>query len=139
MNMKRFYYLLSLIVVFVIPASIEAIFVYHRIRVRHLIYFVILITILGSVWDLWATKHGKKDKIWLWQFNYSDTLGIKLFDLPIEEYLFYITSSLYIIFVWEGIKLALDTNNVYMYLIIPLLGLWSLFGSIIPMIKKSAS
>lgn len=128
----KFYYLISLLFVFVIPASITAYFVVDRIPMINLLTFVAGITILGSIWDIWATRHGKKDPIWLWQFNFKDTLGIKLFDLPIEEYIFYVTSSLYIVFIWEGIKYALETNSIFMYILIPFLGLWSLLFILMP-------
>jgi len=95
----KFYYLISLLFVFVIPASAAAHFVIDRIPMINLLTFVAGITILGSIWDIWATRHGKKDPIWLWQFNFKDTLGVKLFGLPIEEYIFYIASSLYIVFI----------------------------------------
>lgn len=65
-------------------------------------------------------RHGRRDPIWLWQFNFKDTLGIKLFDLPIEEYLFYIASSVYIILIWEGIRYALETGSLLMYILLHL-------------------
>jgi lycopene cyclase domain-containing protein len=126
--MKRFYYLLSLLFVFIIPTSIQAYFVLDRIPIINLVVFITAITFLGSIWDIWATRHGRRDPIWLWQFNYRETLGIKIFDLPIEEYLFYITSSTYIVFVWEGIKFALETHNIAMYFILPCLSVWSLLA-----------
>ena len=123
---RRFYYLLSLVFVFVIPALVVGVFVWENIPITALLSFVILITILGSLWDIWATRHGSKDPIWLWQFNYREILGLKIFGLPVEEYLFYIASSLYIVFVWEGIKMALTQDVAFMYFLIPVAGLWSL-------------
>jgi hypothetical protein len=83
------------------------------------------ITIVGSLWDIWATQHGKNDPIWLWQFNKKDTLGVKFFDLPIEEYLFYLTTSIYIIFSWEAIQL-IDQYPV-LYTILPCMAVWTVF------------
>ena len=134
--MKRFYYILSLLFVFIIPAAIAAYFVFDRIPLINFAVFVVGITVLGSIWDIWATRHGKRDPIWLWQFNFKDTLGIKLFDLPIEEYVFYIASSVYIIFLWEGIKFALETKSIVMYLLLPLLSIWSLLAISIPYILR---
>jgi lycopene cyclase domain-containing protein len=128
----RFYYILSLLFVFVVPASFLAMLVWERIPFINFIFFVASITILGSIWDVWAVRHGKRDKTWLWQFNFRDTLGIKVFDLPIEEYLFYISSSLYIVLLWEGIKIAIETGNIFMYIVIPFLGVWSLLCILIP-------
>ena len=128
----RFYYILSLLIVFTLPAIAIAPFVWGRLPVSNLILFVASITVLGGIWDIWATRHGKRDPIWLWQFNFKDTLGIKIFDLPIEEYLFYVSASLYIVFIWEGIKLALETGSVLMYIVLPFAGIWSLVFMLIP-------
>lgn len=129
---SKFYYILSLLFIFIIPASIAGYFVAARIPILNLSIFVLSITILGGAWDIWATRHGKKDPIWLWQFNFKDTLGIKLFDLPIEEYLFYTASSLYVIFIWEGIKYALEKQDFLMYILLPFLGVWTLIFITLP-------
>jgi len=126
----RYYYLLNLLFVFTLPAFILAFFVWGRIPLINLVLFVGSITVLGVIWDILAVRHGKRDRTWLWQFNFKDTLGIKIFDLPIEEYVFYISSSLYIIFLWEGIKYSLETESILMYILIPFLGVWSLLLSI---------
>lgn len=132
----KYYYLLSILFVFIIPASVAAYFVFDRIPIANLLTFVIGITILESIWDIWATRHGKRDPVWLWQFNFNDTIGIKLFDLPIEEYIFYVASSLYIVFVWEGIKYALELGSVLMYILIPSLGIWSLLFMLVPYVWR---
>ena len=122
---RRFYYLLSLIFVFVIPACVAGYFAISRIDLWALFTFIAGITVLGSVWDIWATRHGKRDPIWLWQFNFKDTLGVKIFDLPIGEYIFYIASSTYIIFMWEGINYVAETGDVLVFFLLPILGIGS--------------
>ncbi len=129
---SKFYYLLSLIFVFVIPMIVAGLFVWQSIVWQHFLIFVVLITILGAIWDIWATRHGKKDTVWLWQFNIKDTLGIKVFDLPIEEYLFYISTSLYVIFIWKAIELSLATENLFFFFLIPCMALWSILFISIP-------
>lgn len=130
MNIRtKFYYLASLVVVFLLPGSIAALFVVDRIYLRDLIIFTGGIMVLGSFWDIWVTRHGKRDPIWLWQFNDKDTLGIRIFDLPVEEYFFYIISSLYIVFVWEMIKFASETGGLRAYLIVLFLSLWTVLST----------
>ena len=129
---RKYYYLLSLFFVFVIPTVIAAYFVYERIAQEQFWMFVISITLLGSAWDLWATKHGKKDPVWLWTFNHRDTVGLRLMDLPIEEYLFYAASSIYIVFLWEIIRFTLETGNPILYFVLPFLALWSMFFIALP-------
>src|SRR3989344_6438982 len=99
--MKRFYYLITLTFVFIIPAIVAGLFLSKHISVEPLIPFIFAVTILGSIWDIWATRHSKKDRVWIWQFNNKETLGLKIFGLPIEEYLFYVVSSVYVVFMWE--------------------------------------
>ncbi|MEK7194067.1 MAG: hypothetical protein AAB660_00055 [Patescibacteria group bacterium] len=60
---SRFYYLLSLVLVFVVPTIVAGIFVWQSIPITNFLVFVVLITILGAVWDIWATRHGKKDTV----------------------------------------------------------------------------
>ena len=128
----RYYYLLSLLFVFAIPALVAGIFIRSQILIPNLIAFILIILILGSIWDVWATQHGTRDKVWLWHFNMGDTLGYKFLGLPIEEYLFYVCASLYSIFLWEVIKYALDTRSITFFLLVPLMGIWSLLFIGIP-------
>jgi len=130
--MRRYYYLSSLLVVFVIPALISGYFVIERVSLLQLGYFVAGVLLLGGLWDVWATRHGKKDPVWLWTFNHHDTLGIKIFDLPIEEYLFYISSSIYVVFLWEIIKYMLEGNDPLLYLAFPFLATWSMLFIVVP-------
>lgn len=104
------------------------------IDLQALVPFIILVTLIGSVWDIWATRHGKKDKIWLWEFNRKQTIGIRLFGLPIEEYLFYVASSLYVVFMWEGFTLMVAGGNTQVYVVIGLLSAWTLFAIGLPYI-----
>ncbi|MDD4988944.1 MAG: lycopene cyclase domain-containing protein [Candidatus Pacebacteria bacterium] len=125
----KFHYILSLFFVFIVPLFFEGHFIYQQIDTYNLIAFIVGITIIGSLWDIWATKHGVKDSIWIWQFNKKDIIGITFFDLPIEEYLFYIATSTYIIFTWK----LMESGNVF----IPTVAtLWSLFFIGLPYINR---
>jgi len=43
-----------------------------------------LVALVFIIWDIWFTKNG------VWWFNYDYLIGVKIFDLPIEEILFFI-------------------------------------------------
>lgn len=134
-SMRRFYYLASLLFVFVIPAATEGYFVWGHINKLNLLVFAVGICVLGSIWDIWATRHGRRDRVWLWTFNRSETLGVTFFDLPIEEYVFYLASSIYIILNWESLRLFSETGNVLLYLFTPLIAtLWSLLFIAVPVL-----
>lgn len=132
MRLRNFYYVFSLLFVFIIPTVVESIFILDRINKTQLIIFIIGLTILGSIWDVWATRHGKKDQVWLWQFNTYDTLGIKILGLPIEEYFFYTISGIYVVFTWEIIKYSLESNNIMSFIILPFCAIWSTLFVAIP-------
>jgi lycopene cyclase domain-containing protein len=108
-----------------------------NIKISHLLIFVASITVLGSLWDIWAARHGKQDAVWLWQFNFHETIGIKVFDLPIEEYLFYICSSVYVVFLWEGIKFGQATESMLMLLLLAFAGVWSALAIGVPYLLRS--
>ena len=61
--MTKFYYSISLLFVFVIPTIIAGYFTISMVPVLNLVTFVIGITILGGIWDIWATRHGNRDPI----------------------------------------------------------------------------
>lgn len=133
---RKYFYLSTLIIVFALPSVVAGYYVLKNISLAHLISFVVLITLIGSIWDIWATKHGPNDPVWLWQFNHKETIGVYIFGLPIEEYLFYVASSVYVVFIWESIRIALETDNPFFYFLIPALGVWTLTGIMIPYVWK---
>ena len=100
--MDRFAYVFSLLGIFVIPSLCLFYFVSDQIVYEHLVILILSVTILGFIWDVWAAKHGASDTLWLWQFNKKNTIGVKIFDLPVEEILFYTFSSFYLIVLWGG-------------------------------------
>lgn len=130
--MKKFYYLGTLVFVFLIPSIAVGFFLADFISFKALLPFVVLLTITGTILDVWATRHGNKDRVWLWQFNRNNTLGQKFLDLPVEEYLFYVVSSVYVVFMWEGFKLMIAGTEARVYWIIAVAGTWTLASIVTP-------
>ena len=123
---------MSLLFVFCIPTFVAGFFLANYISLKALVPFVILITVIGSIWDVWATRHGKKDRVWLWQFNRYQTIGIRFLGLPVEEYLFYVVSSVYVIFMWEGFNLMIKGSEPAVYVTIAALAVWTLTAIFVP-------
>lgn len=123
--MQRFAYIVSLAGIFVAPSFYAFSIVESQIDLMHVGLFLVSITILGFVWDVWATRHGKKDSLWLWQFNHQNTIGIKVFDLPIEEVLFYTFSSFYVIMLWEGIQFGYASESYIVLVSLVSMAIWS--------------
>jgi lycopene cyclase domain-containing protein len=133
-KLKKFSYLLTLFSVFCIPTIVAGFYLSAYIDLQALVPFIVLVTIIGSIWDVWATRHGKKDRVWLWQFNRKQTIGLRLLGLPIEEYVFYVASSVYVIFMWEGFKLMVKGSPSEVYYVIAILSAWTLFSIFLPYI-----
>lgn len=125
---SKYFYLLSLLLVLVIPSFIAGFFVLSSISLKALATFVVLVTVTGNLWDLWGTRHGKADPLWVWSFNVKNTLGVRIFGVPVEEYIFYVFSSTYIVFIWKTIELASMSGNESFYTLLLMLGVWALIS-----------
>ena len=135
--MRRFHYILSLAFVFVIPTLIAGYFEKDYVSITVLIPFVTFVTFIGSAWDIWATRHGNRDRVWLWQFNSLQTLGFTLLGLPVEEYLFYVSSSLYVIFMWKLIEVLQFNRDGHTIALVAFLCAWSSGAIAIPYVFGS--
>lgn len=113
--MKKYSYILSLFFVFFLPTAYLWSALSIKIPPAQLMAFLGFVTIVGSVYDVWAARHGKSDTHWLWSFNGANTLGFRVLDLPVEEILFYTLSALYIIVTWEAAGIGYATSS-YEYL-----------------------
>jgi lycopene cyclase domain-containing protein len=56
---------------------------------------------LFIAWDVWFTQTG------IWWFSNEYTLGIRILDLPVEEWLFFIVVPFCSIFIYENVKFFL--------------------------------
>lgn len=54
--------------------------------------------IVFVLWDFWATARGH------WGFNPLYVIGVKLFNLPVEEVLFFVVIPFCALFTWETVK-----------------------------------
>lgn len=60
---------------------------------------LLIVSLFYLLWDVWFTETG------VWEFNYNYLLGPKLFDLPLEEYGFFLVvpyACLFIYRVWHS-------------------------------------
>jgi lycopene cyclase domain-containing protein len=97
---------------------------YFMDRVKYTILPIIIPGILFLIWDSSVTYSH-------WFFNEKYVLGITIFNLPIEEILFFITVPFACLFTWEMIIRRTDEKELvwinklrpYLYLIIPI-GVW---------------
>ncbi|MCK9430540.1 MAG: lycopene cyclase domain-containing protein [Candidatus Omnitrophica bacterium] len=65
---------------------------------KALFFSLSLLIIIFGAWDVFATWRGH------WYFNPEGVFGIKIINLPIEEWLFFIVVPFCCIFTWEALK-----------------------------------
>ena len=78
---------------------------YFLDRVKYTILPIIIPAILFLIWDSTVTYSH-------WYFNEKYVLGITIFNLPIEEILFFITVPFACLFTWEMIIRRADEKEI---------------------------
>jgi lycopene cyclase domain-containing protein len=97
---------------------------YFLDRVKYTLLPILIPAIFFLIWDSIVTKSH-------WQFNPKYVLGITIFNLPIEEILFFISVPFACLFTWEMIIRRTNEKEFmwipkirpYLYLLIPI-GIW---------------
>ncbi len=95
-ELSHIVYLLLLVITLFYPfiKSFE-----HRLRMyrkwKHIFPAVILTSLLFIIWDYWFVRQS------VWHFNDHYILGVKLFQLPVEEWLFFIIIPYACFFIYE--------------------------------------
>lgn len=92
-------YLIINIVIVIVPLLLSFDRKVHFYTEWKYVFPSIFITgFLFIVWDIWFTKSG------VWHFNSNHLIGIELFSLPLEEYLFFFTAPYSCLFIYEVLK-----------------------------------
>lgn len=68
---------------------------------------IVVMTLIFIPWDIWFTKIG------VWWFNDDYITGIKMFHLPIEEWLFFIVVPFACIFIYEVLIYFIKKDLLY--------------------------
>ncbi|MEK7588356.1 MAG: lycopene cyclase domain-containing protein, partial [Patescibacteria group bacterium] len=84
----KFTYLKLLIAIYVPPIITLILCLGSNFDLQKLLIFSCVVVIYGIAWDMWATKHGRTDKLWIWRFNPKTITGIFIEHHPFDEYLF---------------------------------------------------
>lgn len=134
---KQPVYLYSLLAIFIIPTFIFVYLLLGKISIVNVLILAVIISILGSIWDVWGTKHGTKDIFWLWTFNEKYLVGVRVFDVPIEEYLLFFFGTTFIVTLWETINIWITTPSDFNPLIIAVLFSWTVAAVVLPKFKES--
>ncbi|MEO0289152.1 MAG: lycopene cyclase domain-containing protein [candidate division WOR-3 bacterium] len=103
--MSRYFLINVIIVIFPLIGSV----LFHKYTLKKLISFFISFFSVGIpfiIWDSVATKRGD------WYFNSKYVNTMKIFDLPLEEILFFITVPYACLFLYEGIKFFVFDTKV---------------------------
>ena len=136
MNLRRFNFLRGLLTIFILPGAVALYTVRDSINFKNFVILLVGLTILMAIWDIWSTRHGKKDKVWLWQYHKGDTLGIMIYNLPLEEYFLYSSAGFWIIPNWELLRLASANPESGAATLLMALAVWTLLAVSLPFLFR---
>jgi lycopene cyclase domain-containing protein len=101
------------------------------------VIFSLLSILICALFDTWSTRHGRRDKFWLWDFNNKYMLGPRIFGVPIEEYLFMIFAGMFFALLWETsgkiVEFGFDKSS---YIIIFTMVVWATLLFWLPKLSK---
>ena len=98
--MKKFYYTFCYIVLLGLPSYVLSRFV--TLNLKALLLTICVSIFVGQILEIWAVRHGKKDKSFVWDYSYKFTLGPKIFDVPIEDFIiFLILTPIFIVYFYQ--------------------------------------
>uniref|UniRef100_A0A7C3J5F2 Lycopene cyclase domain-containing protein n=1 Tax=candidate division WOR-3 bacterium TaxID=2052148 RepID=A0A7C3J5F2_UNCW3 len=100
-------YLLINFLIIIFPFLGSMLFYKHTIKRLHRFFISFLsVGIPFIIWDILASKRGD------WAFNSSYVNGLRIFGLPLEEILFFLTVPYACLFLYEGIKFFIFDTKV---------------------------
>lgn len=121
----RFTYMRLLTVLYFPTIIAMGVLLKNEIEWARLLLFTFVLLIYGIGWDIWSTKHGRSDRLWIWRFNRKTLTGEKISRHPIEEYIFGICHLFWVVLFWENLHLATTRGSVAL-LVLLLVMLWML-------------
>lgn len=74
---------------------------------KSIVFAISVMSVLFIPWDIWFTKKG------VWWFNRDYITGVKLFHLPIEEWLFFIIVPYACLFIYEVLNYFFKTDYFF--------------------------
>lgn len=105
--MKTYLIINLLIIIFPLVLSFDKKVAYHK-NIKAIIVSTIIIGSIYLIWDSIAVSRGD------WSFNRRFVTGINIFNLPIEEILFFITVPYSCIFIYEVIRSYFQEKELYL-------------------------
>jgi len=117
--MQYYYLILNLICIgFPLILSFDKNVAYYK-KWKYVIFAIVFNAFIFIPWDIYFTRLG------FWGFNSQYIVGNDLFDLPLEEVLFFVTVPFACIFIYECVKFylmkivhKLDMKLSWMYLLV---------------------
>lgn len=106
MELKNFTYLFLLIISLAVPLvlSFDKRKQFDK-KIRYILPAILITAVFFLIWDINFTRSG------IWSFNMEYTLGINLWSLPVEEWLFFPVVLYGCIFIYEIVKINLEKQD----------------------------
>ena len=101
----KFFYFILLFITILYPLlqSFERRLQYHT-KWKRVFVAALVMMLLFIPWDIWFTKQA------VWSFNKDYTVGLSVFSLPIEEWLFFIIVPFSCVFIYEVLNYFFTTE-----------------------------
>ena len=132
------YRYLKILVYYLIPVDVLMVVAgWKYVNHVELFIFVILLSIYGMMWDIWATQHSKRDRLWIWKFNPRTTTKIEIGGQPIEEYVLALVFLSWIILFWELVVRTVTFQTPLDLGVLLFVAVWMVAGSFIIYRKQS--
>lgn len=126
----RFRYLEILFVLLGVPLIAMAPVALRYISLRELVIVSFILVVWAIAWDIWSTRHGKRDRLWTWCFSRKTTSGLMLYGQPIEEYLLGAGFFIWIVFFWEILERAVASGNTTHMTLLGGVAAWDVLAAI---------
>jgi len=125
----RFTYIKLLVAIYFPPIIALILFLESKTDLLKLSVFSFVVVIYGIAWDMWATKHGRTDKLWIWRFNRKTITGLFIEHHPFDEYLFGILHIFWVVVFWEVLNGVISDFNFKILAVLVLVILWQIWVS----------
>lgn len=103
--MQRFYYSAAYLLLLGVPALMISGVIKNHIDFRAVFVTTLLTIMVGGIFDIWAVRQSRKDKFFIWEYNKKSIIGVKVFGVPIEDYVFFLVlTPIFIIALYEGVR-----------------------------------
>ena len=123
-----FRYFKTLALTLLLPLVAMLFVLWDQINLQYLFVFVLLASVVALAWDIWSTRQGSRDTLWVWRYNPKTTTGVRVLGHPLEQYVFAFGTILWIVLFWELVISVTNEYTEFQAAILLAIVLWEFFA-----------